>query len=81
METSAREGGRLLYKEYDRISIPEDIPELGVERGNEGVIQNLDYANDRVHASVVVTYSTNQTRGLVRMQLTPEEKVNFYTLT
>ena len=78
METSERNGGRLLYKEYDRIEIPEDIPELGVERGNEGVIQTLDYANNRVHASVMVTYSTAQPRGWVDLQLLPEEKVNSY---
>ena len=78
METSERSGGRLLYIEYDRIPIPEDIPELGIERGNEGVIHTLDYADNRVHASVMVTYSTNRTRGWVDMQLLPEEKVSSY---
>lgn len=72
------EGGRLLYTEHDRISIPEDIPELGVEKGNHGVIQNLDFTNNRVHASVAVTYSTNRMCGLIDMQLTPEEKIVSY---
>ncbi len=80
METSAKEGGRLIYKEHDRISIPQDIPELGVEKGAEGVVKSLDYADNNVRASVVVTYSTNQPRGLVNVQLTPEEKVSSYTL-
>jgi hypothetical protein len=43
------------------------------------VIEKLDYNNDRVYASVLVTYSTQQPRGSVLVDLTPEEKVLSYT--
>lgn len=79
MKTPSRSNGRLLYTEYDRIVIPQDIPELGVEKGAEGVVRGLHRRPDGVHASVMVTYSTNQPRGLVDMQVAPEEKVASYT--
>ena len=33
METSVMPGEKLRYQEHDRISIPEDVPALGVEEG------------------------------------------------
>lgn len=77
METRDRSKAR--FAEYDRISIPEDVPELGVEQGNEGVIHSLDYRNETVHASVLVTYSTEQPRGWVDVQVAPEARVSSYT--
>ncbi|MGI9050117.1 MAG: hypothetical protein ACR2GU_12230 [Rubrobacteraceae bacterium] len=44
------------------------------------MVHRLDYTNNRVHASIAVTYSTNQTRGWVNTELVPEEKVFSYTL-
>lgn len=75
---SEKKSGKALYAEYDRIPIPEDIPALGVEKGCQGVVHNLDYQNDTVYASVLVTYSTNQPRGWVDMQVAPEKKVASY---
>ena len=72
--------GRPLYAERDLIPIPENIPALGIESGNEGVIEKLDYRNDGVYASVLVTYSTQQPKGSVLMGLAPEEKVLSYTV-
>ncbi len=73
------QSGRLLYQEYDRISIPEDVPALGVKTGDEGVIRRLDLHNDRVFAFVTITYSTGQLRGWVVMEIKPGHKVLSYT--
>ncbi len=70
---------RTLYAEHDLIPIPEDVPALGIEKGNEGVIEKLEYGGDRVCASVLVTYSTHQPKGSVMVGLAPEEKVLSYT--
>ncbi|MGB3634493.1 MAG: hypothetical protein WA982_10680 [Rubrobacteraceae bacterium] len=78
METTLQKNSKARYAEYDRISIPEDVPALGVEKGYEGVIQSLDYQNETVYASVLVTYSTNQPRGWVDVQVAPREKVSSY---
>lgn len=77
METPAQKP-RVRYAQYDLISIPEDVPELGVQKGHEGVIRSLDYYNDTVYASVLVTYSTNQPRGWVGMEVAPSEKISSY---
>ena len=79
METPVPNRPKARYAEYDRISIPEDVPELGVRKGNEGVIHELDYQNETVQASVLVTYSTNQPRGWVGVQVSPQQKVSSYT--
>lgn len=68
-----------LYAERDLIPIPGDIPELNVEHGHEGIIEKLDYRNDRVYASVLVTYSTKQPRGMVLMGVAPKKEVISYT--
>lgn len=81
METLTRErGAQLIYQTHDRISIPEDIPALEVERGDEGIIRELILLNDSVTAFVEVSYSTGQTRGWVLLEIMPEEKVLSYTL-
>ncbi|MDP8940634.1 MAG: hypothetical protein M3N10_10175 [Actinomycetota bacterium] len=79
METPTQKRSKARYAEYDCISIPEDVPELGVKKGAERVIHNLDYHNGAVYASVLVTYSTNQPRGWVGVQVAPEEKVSSCT--
>ena len=81
METLTRERGvQLIYKMHDRISIPEDIAALEVEKGDEGIVRELVLHNDSVTAFVEVSYSTGQTRGWVLLEIMPEEKVLSYTL-
>ena len=63
------------YIEHDRISIPRDIPELGVSRGDAGLVKGLTLRNEIVTASVRVDYSTGQTRGWVEMTIKPDERV------
>lgn len=70
---------RVLYQEHDRMPIPEDVPELGVREGYEGVIRRLTYLRNTVFAFVMVTYSTGQLRGWVVVEIKPERKVRSYT--
>ena len=79
MEMSTTSGARLRYQEYDRISIPEGVPALGVERGDEGVIRGLHLENETVLAFVSITYSTGQIRGWVILEIKPQSKVRSYT--
>ncbi|HET7478057.1 MAG TPA: hypothetical protein VFJ72_00935 [Rubrobacteraceae bacterium] len=71
--------GRSLYVERDLIPIPEDLPAIGVAAGDEGLITALDLRNNEVVALVQVSYSTGQPRGLVEMNVKPEERVLSYT--
>ncbi|QIN84008.1 hypothetical protein GBA63_16170 [Rubrobacter tropicus] len=79
MEVSTVKRAPLLHREYDRIAIPEGVPELGVREGDEGVIQRLTYLRNTVFAFVTVTYSTGQPRGWVVVEVKPELKVHSYT--
>ena len=79
MEATTSRSAPLLHQEYDRISIPEDVPELGVQEGDEGVIRRLTYLRNTVFAFVTVTYSTGQTRGWVVVEIKPERKVRSFT--
>ncbi len=45
--------GRLLCQEHDRIAIPEDVPALGIRKGDEGIISKLDLYNETVFAFVM----------------------------
>lgn len=76
--TAAR-STRVLYQEHDRISIPENIPELGIREGDEGVVRRLTYLRNTVFAFVMITYSTGQLRGWVVVEIKPERKVRSYT--
>ena len=78
METFATRTERLRHQEYDRISIPEDVPALGIEKGDEGTIRGLSLHNETVFAYVMITYSTGQTRGWVIVELKPQLKVRSY---
>jgi dTDP-4-dehydrorhamnose 3,5-epimerase-like enzyme len=80
METVTMFGMRLRHQEYDRIPIPENVPALGVEKGDEGVIRGLHFDNETVLAFVMVSYSTGQTRGWVILEIKPENKVRSYTV-
>ncbi len=81
MEAPTRERGRpLVYQVRDLISIPEDVPELEIERGDEGIIRELVLVNESVTAFVEISYSTGQTRGWILVEIMPEEKVLSYTL-
>ena len=76
MEASTRERGRkLVYQMHDRISIPEDVPDLGVCKGDEGIVRELVMHNDSVTAFVEVAYSTGQTRGWVVVEVMPGVRV------
>ena len=78
METSKQcYSGRSLYVERDLISIPEDLPAIGVAGGDEGLITDLSLKNNVV-ALVQISYSTGQPRGWVEMSVLPEEKVLSY---
>ncbi len=79
MEAPTVKSTRLLHQEYDRIPIPEDVPELGIREGDEGVIRRLTYLRNTVFAFVMVTYSTGQPRGWVVVEIKPERKVRSYT--
>jgi hypothetical protein len=70
----------LAYEVRDLISIPEDVPTLEIERGDEGIVRELVLVNESVTAFVEVSYSTGQTRGWILVEITPEEKVLSYTL-
>lgn len=67
---------RVFYERHDLIPIPEDIPEIGIEKGGFGTIRTLDFRSDNhVVALVEVSFSTGQTRGRVEVGILPEEKV------
>jgi hypothetical protein len=70
---------RPIYQEHDVIPIPEDIPQLGVKKGDEGVIEDLNLRDNTVEASVRVYHSTRQAKGLVSLKIRPEEEVLAYS--
>ena len=81
MQAPTRERVRpLVYQVHDLISIPEDVPELEIERGDEGIIRDLVLLNESVAAFVEVSYSTGQTKGWILVEVMPEVKVLSYTL-
>jgi hypothetical protein len=67
------------YQEHDRVPIPEDVPALGVRKGDEGIIRDLELHNDTVFAFVMITYSTGQPRGWVIMEIKPSHRVRSFT--
>lgn len=75
LETTTAGRNKPLYTEYDRIVIPEDVAELGVEKGSEGVVRKLNHHPNSVTASVMVTHSTNQPKGWLEVQVAPEKRV------
>jgi hypothetical protein len=79
LQAPTKGSGRLLCQEHDRIPIPEDVPALGVRKGDEGIVRKLDLYNDTVFAFVMITYSTGQTRGWVIMEIKPNYKVRSFT--
>jgi hypothetical protein len=74
-----RRQARPVYQEHDVIPMPADIPELGIKKGEEGVIENLNFRNDTVEASVRMDHSTRQTKGLIGMKIRPEEAILSYS--
>ena len=71
MQAPTTRSGRLPYQEHDRIAILEDVPALGIRKGDEGIVRNFELYNDTVFDFVMITYSTNQTREWVIMEITP----------
>ena len=78
METVTTSGAQLRQQEYDRILIPEDVPALGVEKGDEGIIRGLQLDNETMLAFVMVSYSQPD-EGMVILEIKPENKVRSYT--
>lgn len=70
---------RLVYSELDLVPVPEVIPGLGVEKGDECLIQTLELRNEDIVALLKVAYSTGRTRGWIEMKVAPEEKVLSYS--
>jgi hypothetical protein len=79
MQAPVTKSARVVHQEHERIAIPEDVPELGIRRGDEGVTRRLTYLRNTVFAFVMVTYSTGQLRGWVVVEMKPERKVRSYT--
>ena len=77
MQATTAKSARL-HREYDRIPIPEDVPELGVRAGEEVVIQKLTYPHDTVFAFVAMTFSTGQPKGWVVVEVKPGRKVRSF---
>ena len=77
--STAAKGARVLYQEHDRIPIPEDVPELGIRRGDEGVVRRLTYLRDTVFAFVLISFSTGQPKGWVVVEVKPERRVRSFT--
>jgi hypothetical protein len=63
------------YVEHDRIEISQDIPQLGVARGDAELVKDLSLDSETVTASVRVDYSTGQPRGWVEMTIRPRARV------
>jgi hypothetical protein len=81
LQAPTSERGRpLAYEVHDLISIPEDVSELEIERGDKGVIRELVLLSESVAAFAEVSYSTGQTKGWILVEVMPEEKVLSYTL-
>ena len=59
--------------------MPEDVPALGIRKGDEGIIRDLELHNETVFAFVMITYSTGQTRGWVILEIKPNYKVRAFT--
>ena len=74
MQTPATFGARLRYQEYDRIPITEDVPVLGVEEGDEGVISGLHLDNEIVLAFVAINYCIGQMRVWVILRSNPRRR-------
>ncbi|QIN80293.1 hypothetical protein GBA65_19195 [Rubrobacter marinus] len=81
MEDTARtHEGWVGYKEYDLVSIPADIPAIGVKIGETGLVRDLDL---RLGGDVIATLQlispTGQTKGWVEMEVRPSERVLSYS--
>ncbi len=84
MQAPTTRSGRLLCQEHDRIPIPEDVPALGIRKGDESIVRRvrkLDLYNDTVFAFLMITYSTGQTRGWIIVETKPNHKVRSFTTT
>ena len=73
--TPTRNGEQHVYYEYDVVAIPGDIPELQIREGDTGVVENLDLRNNTIFARVRVYRSTGQTKGMVEMQVRPQQEI------
>ena len=81
MQAPTTRSGRLLCQEHNRIPITEDVPTLGIRKGDEGIVRKLDLYNDTVFAFLMITYSTGQTRGWIIVETKPNHKVRSFTTT
>ena len=72
---------RSVVRDYSSDFGCSDVPALGVEEGDEGVIRGLQLDNETVLAFVAIAYSTGQPRGEVTVEIKPSRKVRSYTTT
>ena len=68
------------YKQYDLVTIPADIPALGVKLGETGLVRDLDLRRGGVDvvATMQMVAPTGRTKGWVEMEVRPAEKVLSY---
>lgn len=80
MEDVARKHeGWVGCKEYDLVGIPADIPALGVKLGEKGLVRDLDLRlGGDVIATLQLVASTGLTKGWVKMEVRPGERVLSY---
>lgn len=70
---------KLRLQEHDLISVPDDVPALGVREGDQGIIRKLTYLHNTVYAFVRIDYSTGQTRGWIIVEIKPNLEVRSFT--
>ena len=78
-DVASKRAGWVGCKEYDLVTIPADIPALGVKLGEKGLVRDLAL---RIGGDVVATLElvapTGLTKGWVEMEVRPTEKVLSY---
>lgn len=78
-EVSRKQEGWVGCKEYDLVTIPADIPAIGVKLGEKGLVRNLDLRlGGDVIATLQLVSPTGLTKGWVEMEVRPEERVRSY---
>lgn len=81
-DVSRRQEGWVGCKEYDLVTIPMDIPALGVKLGEKGLVRDLDLKlGGGIIATLQLVAPTGLTKGWVEMEVRPDERVLSYAAT